>query len=151
MTYFADHVKRWSHDTMNRDLRDDHLTPRLVWENVQQENQLSPNGYLVFDDTVLDKNFSCQIDLVRRQYRGNANAIINSIGLVNCVDMNPDMLRFWEIDDRIDDPDGDGKSKLQHVQDMFAACRLSSPFALSGRADGYVVCHQFVSASCKMP
>ena len=90
MTYFADHVKRWSHDTINRYLRGDHLTPRLVWENVQHEIQLSAHGYLVFDDTVRDKNFSFQMDLVRRQYSGNAKAIIKGIGLVNCVYVNPD-------------------------------------------------------------
>lgn len=118
ITYFADHVKRWSHDTITRYLRGDRITPRLVWENVQPDLQLSPNGYLVFDDTVLDKNFSCQIDLVRRQYSGNAKAMIKGIGLVNCVYVNPDIDRFWEIDYRLYHPDGDGKSKLQHVQDM---------------------------------
>lgn len=57
MTYFADHVKRWSHDTIHRYLRNDHLTPRLVWENGQHDIPLSPHGYLVFDAPVLDKNF----------------------------------------------------------------------------------------------
>jgi hypothetical protein len=32
--------------------------------------------------------------------------------------VNPEIDRFWIIDYRIYHPDGDGKSKLQHVQDM---------------------------------
>jgi hypothetical protein len=42
-------------------------------------------GYLVFDATVLDKNYSSAIELVRRQYSGNAHAVIKGIGVVTCV------------------------------------------------------------------
>jgi hypothetical protein len=72
----------------------------------------------VFDDTVVDKRHSYQIELVRRQYSGNAKRVIKGIGVVTCVYVNPELDRFWIIDYRIYHPDGDGKSKLQHVQDM---------------------------------
>lgn len=75
---------------------------------------------MLFDDTVLDKNFSFAIDLVRRQYSGNAKAVIKGIGVVTCVYVNPALDRFWLIDYRIYDPDGDGKSKLDHVREMLA-------------------------------
>ena len=55
LTYFADHAKRWSHDTINRYLSDEKITPRLVWDNVKTEVVQDRDGYLVFDDTVLDK------------------------------------------------------------------------------------------------
>ena len=42
-------------------------------------------GYLVFDDTVIDKDFSQRIELVRRQYSGNAPGLIKGIGVVTCV------------------------------------------------------------------
>ncbi|MBQ32001.1 MAG: transposase, partial [Deltaproteobacteria bacterium] len=45
----------------------------------------SEAGYVVFDDTVLDKSHSKHIDLVRRQYSGNAKSVIRGIGVVNCV------------------------------------------------------------------
>jgi len=77
---------------------------------------------VVFDDTVADKNFSHKIELVRRQYSGNAHGVIKGIGIVTCVYVNPDLDQFWIIDYRIYDPDGDGKTKLEHVQDMLLNC-----------------------------
>jgi len=76
LTNFADHCERFSHDAINRYLRGDRIIPRLVWENVAEQVVATPQGYLVFDDTVLDKNASFAIELVRRQYSGNAKALI---------------------------------------------------------------------------
>jgi hypothetical protein len=118
LTYFADHVDEWSHDMISLYLRGDRIPPRLVWENVQPDVVLSSQGSVVFDDTVVDKQYSSQIELVRRQYSGNAKRVIKGIGVVTCVHVNPEIDRFWMIDERIYHPDGDGKSKLQHAQDM---------------------------------
>ena len=84
LTYFADHVDQWSHDVINRYLRGDRITPRLVWDNVQSDMVFSLQGYVVFDDTVVDKRHSDQIELVRRQYRGNDKRVIKGIGVVTC-------------------------------------------------------------------
>lgn len=81
---------------------------------------LTEQGYVIFDDTVLDKNYSAAIELVRRQYSGNAHAVIKGIGVVTCVCVNPDTDQFWLIDYRSYDPDGDGKTKLDHVREMLA-------------------------------
>ena len=78
----------------------------------------TPRGYVLFDDTVLDKNTSFAIALVRRQYSGNAKAVIKGIGVVTCVSVNPALDQFWRIDYRIDDPDGEGNSQLDHVREM---------------------------------
>jgi hypothetical protein len=118
LTYFADHSQKYSHDAINRLLAQDRMTPRLVWENVRSEVRQVTNGYLVFDDTVIDKSYSRQIELVRRQYSGNAHGVIRGIGVVTCVYVNPESEEYWLIDYRIFDPDGDGKSKLDHVHEM---------------------------------
>ena len=118
LTHFADHTEQFSHDAINRRLANDQLTPRVVWDNVQADLERSADAYIVFDDTVVDKNYSHQIELVRRQYSGNAHAVIKGIGVVTCVYVNPSSGRFWIIDYRLYDPDGDGKSKLAHVHDM---------------------------------
>jgi hypothetical protein len=118
LTNFADHVKDMSHDAINRYLRGERLTGGILWQNVREQMVLSDNGFIVFDDTVADKNFSHKIELVRRQYSGNAHGLIKGIGIVNCVYVNPETEQFWVIDYRIYDPDGDGKSKLDHVEDM---------------------------------
>ena len=64
----------------------------------------TPRGYVLFDDTVLDKNTSFAIELVRRQYSGNAKAVIKGIGVVTCVYVHPALDQFWLIDYRIYDP-----------------------------------------------
>jgi hypothetical protein len=118
LTHFAEHAQGISHDAMNRHLRRDHATGSALWNQVRTEIVHSPNAYLVFDDTVLDKNYSHRIELARHQYSGNEHKVVKGIGVVNCVYVNPDMNAYWPIDFRVYDPDGDGKSKLDHVQDM---------------------------------
>lgn len=118
LTHFADHVEGMSHDSINRFLRHEQMTPRLVWDSVRSQIEPHVEGCIVFDDSVTDKNFSHKIELVRRQYSGNAHGVIKGIGIVNCVYVNPQSGEYWIIDYRIYDPDRDGKSKLDHVRDM---------------------------------
>lgn len=118
LTNLADHLGTESHDTINRYLSREKLTPRLLWDNVKVLIQSSENAYVIFDDTVLNKRYAKQIELTRRQYSGNEHRVICGIGLVNCVYANPDTEQFWVIDYRIYDPCGDGKTKLDHVVDM---------------------------------
>jgi len=120
LTNFAEHSEKFSHDQINRYLRGKKITPRLVWENVSNQVIQTENGYLIFDDTVVDKNYSNSIELVRRQYSGNAHGVIKRIGVVTCVYVNPELDEFWVIDYRIYDPEGDGKTKLEHLQEMLS-------------------------------
>jgi len=119
LTNFADHSLKFSHDQLNRHLRDDKLTPRLVWEQAKEQLVTSPAGYLIFDDTVADKNYSRSIELVRRQYSGNTHSVIRGIGIVTLIYVNPELNQFWLIDYRIFAPDEDGKTKLDHAKEMF--------------------------------
>lgn len=118
ITNFANHTEKIGHDSINRYLGREKLTPRLVWELVKTDVVPSPNGFVIFDDTVADKNFSRDIEGVRSQYSGNAHGIIRGIGIVNCVYLNPELEQYWIIDYRIFDPDRDGKTKLDHVSEM---------------------------------
>jgi hypothetical protein len=96
---------------------------------------------VLFDDTVLDKNYAFALELGRSQCSGNAKAVIKGIGVVTCVYVNPETDQFWLIDYRIYDPEGDGKSKLDHARDAHQ-CRLSEATTLAGSAAGHVVCHE---------
>jgi hypothetical protein len=120
LTNFADHSEHLSHDAVNRYLRGERITPRLIWDNVRAQVVMAERGYVIFDDTVLDKNYSHAIELVRRQYSGNAHGVIKGIGVVTCVYVNPDADQFWLIDYRIYDPEGDGHTKLDHVREMLS-------------------------------
>ncbi len=122
LTNFAEHTEAFGHDMINRYLAGDKITPHLVWENVKGQVVQNADGYIVFDDTVVDKNYSHEIELVRRQYSGNAHGVIKGIGVVTCVYVNPATDQFWIIDYRIYDPDGDGKTKLDHLHEMLANC-----------------------------
>jgi DDE superfamily endonuclease len=118
MTNFADHIQGSSHDAVKRYLEVDKLTANQVWEHAQRDIVVSPRGCIVFDDTILDKGHSHSIELVRRQYSGNAHGIIKGIGLVNCLYVNPDTGEYWPIDNRLFAPEQDGKTKLDHVREM---------------------------------
>ena len=122
LTNFAEHSEKFSHDALNRYLQGEKLSPKLTWETVQNQVVQTSKGFVVFDDTVANKNFSQEIELVRHQYSGNAHRVIKGIGIVTCVYVNPDLDQFWIIDYRIYDPDGDGKTKLDHVQEMLLNC-----------------------------
>jgi len=119
LTNMADHVENLSHDRINRYLRNEKLSPKLVWEHIKDDIIESDNGYLLFDDTVIDKNYSFEVENARYQYSGNAHGVIKGIGVVTCIYVNPEIEQFWIIDYRIFDPDVDGKSKLDHLTDMF--------------------------------
>lgn len=122
-TYFAEHVEGLSHDSAHRFLRDERLTPRLLWEQVKPLLVQSSYAYVIFDDTVLDKRHSRAIGMVRRQYSGNAHGIIKGIGVVNCLYLDPVNQQFWLLDFRVFDPQADGKTKLDHVQDMLRSLK----------------------------
>ena len=77
-------------------------------------------GYIIFDDTVIDKRHAKNIELAKPQYSGNAKHVINGISVVTCVYVNPTLDRFWIIDYRIYDQNTDGKSKLDHVKEMLS-------------------------------
>lgn len=132
LTYYADHhPESITHDRINRYLRRDKLTPALVWEQVKEDIILSDKGYLIFDDTILDKNHSHAIELVSKQYSGNAHGLIKGIGVVTCVYVNPDTEQYWVIDYRIYDKHSDGKSKLDHLTDMLEHSVYNKQLAFS--------------------
>jgi len=118
ITHFADHSEQFSHDAITRYMAGEHLPPRLVWENVRGQIVTSPNGFIIFDDMVLDKDHSETIELVRQQWSGNAKQVIRGIGVVTCVYVNPDTDQFWIIDYRLFAPETDNKSKLDHMREM---------------------------------
>jgi hypothetical protein len=121
LTNMADHLQKWSHDTINRYLKGEKLTPRLLFEQVQPLLEPDPEAYLIFDDTVLEKSFGPSIELTRKQWSANDKSVIRGIGVVSCVYVNPTTEHFWVIDYRIFDQDADGKTKLDHVREMLSS------------------------------
>jgi len=131
LTYFADHSAKYTHDMINRYLGRADLKPSLLWKSVKDDIQQHEDGYVLFDDTVLDKNYSFKIEAVRRQWSGNAGQIIKGIGVITCVYVNPALNRFWIIDYRIYNPEVDGKGKPDHVSEMLANVLAHKKLAFS--------------------
>lgn len=117
-TYFADHTEKWSHDQLNRLLREERISARDLWASVKHDIEFDRDGYLLFDDTVISKPYAREIEAVRRQWSGSEKRVIEGIGIVTCVYVNPKTEAYWIIDYRIYDIDRDGKTKLQHLLDM---------------------------------
>ena len=117
-TYFAKIVEGLEHDSVWRHLNGAKLPNKVIWERVRKDIIYSSKGYLLFDDSVLDKSGSKKIELARWQYSGTAHATVMGVGIVNCVYYNPELDRYWVMDARIYQPDEDGKKKYKHLQDM---------------------------------
>ncbi len=97
LTNLAEHLKSFSHDTINRYLKAEKLSPRLLFEQVKPMLELDSQAYLIFElDTVLDKSFGPKIEVVRKQCSGNKKGVIRAIGVVSCVYyVNPETECFW--------------------------------------------------------
>jgi hypothetical protein len=84
----AEHVEGLDHNSVYRYLKHEKLTPRLVWEHAQETLVMSKEGCIIFDDTVADKDYSFEIEGVRKQYSGNAHGLVKGIGIVTFVYYN---------------------------------------------------------------
>ena len=114
-TYFSEIVEKLEHDSVYRFLKNSKLTPAILKEKISDVIEYSPNGRILFDDSVIDKSHSKKIECATRQYSGNAHHVVMGIGVVTCVYYNPDNEKFYPLDYRIFDKKRDGKT---HVSDM---------------------------------
>ena len=119
-TYFADHTQKWSHDQLNRLLRQERISAGDLWRSVKNDIDFHSDGYLLFDDTVVSKPYAKAIQPVRRQWSGSEKRVVEGIGIVTCVYVTPKTHTYWIIDYRIYDVDRDGKTKLEHLLDMLS-------------------------------
>ena len=103
---------------MTRKGKDQDKNRGSVAERIKEDVIVSPNGYLVFDDTVLNKRNTKKIEIARSQYSGAIGGVTTGIGVVSLVYYNPDINKFWVIDYRIFSPDHDGASKIYHLLNM---------------------------------
>jgi hypothetical protein len=117
----ADHLEDVSHDAVSDFLQRDKLTARHLWELARQLIKDSANSYLIVDDSVQEKRFSKNIELVKLQYSGNEHGLVRGIGIVNLV--HSDGTDFYPIDYRIYAPESDGKTKNDHFGEMLTRAK----------------------------
>ena len=114
LTHFADHCEAFSHDQI-KPLSRRQSPPPAVCLGKRQIAFRAGHPMDTFSlMTPFWKNaMAKEIAIAHRQYSGNAGGIINGIGIVTCVYVNPELDRFWVIDYRIYDPRGDGKNQVR--------------------------------------
>lgn len=129
-TYFGDHTEKWSHDQLNRFLRNENIPSSELWQSVQDDIEYDDEGYIVFDDFVLSKPHAKEIEALRSQWSGSEKKVVVGIGIVTCLYVNPKTQAYWIIDYRIFDKDHDGKTKIDHLLEMLhnAASKKRIPF-----------------------
>lgn len=110
-----------AHDAPTRLLARERLTPRILWKNVRAYVDLE-DGYLIADDTVLDKMRSENNPLVKWQYSGTHHRVIKGIGLESFIWTNDDSAHI-PTDYRLYAKETDGKTKNQHFRDMLATAK----------------------------
>jgi len=71
-----------SHDTISKWLREKEPAVQNIWNYAKGMVQ-KETGYLVVDDSVLDKSFSRKNELTAYHYSGNEHALVNGIDIVN--------------------------------------------------------------------
>lgn len=114
----SENVDGLDENSVYRFLKQHEFSPKYLWEKVKELIVMSPDGRIIFDDSVLNKEHSFNIEGVRRQYSGREHGIVKGIGVVNCLYYNPELCRSWIVDFRIFDPERDDKSKIDHVHEM---------------------------------
>ncbi len=110
-----------SHDSVSKWLRDEDFTPQDLWPQVKDMVE-KEKGYLIVDDSVLDKRFSRHNELVGRHWSGNEHHIICGIDLVTLLWTDGD--ECIPVDYRIYQSEKSGeKTKNDHFRDMLATAQ----------------------------
>jgi putative transposase len=110
-----DGVNGPSHDAFTRLLRRQPPDTDALWNEVKSIIQ-HQNGFLVIDDTILDKPYAKNMSLVYHQWSGKHHMVVNGIGIITL--LWTDGHAIIPIDFRVYDIDVDGKTKNDHFLDM---------------------------------
>lgn len=114
-------IKNMAHDSLTKMLSGEKLTPSILWKNVKGQVDMN-SGFLIVDDSVLDKPRSEEVDLVHWQYSGAHHQVVKGIGLESLI-WSDDTDYHIPIDFRVYDKDTDGKTKNEHFRDMISLAK----------------------------
>lgn len=103
------------HDCVSRWLSKSDSTPSELWNQVKKLIDIT-TGYLVGDDTLLNKQYSRVNELAKKQYSGNEHKLINGICLVNLLWTKGE--EYVPVDYRIYKKEFDDRTKNDHFQDL---------------------------------
>lgn len=113
--------KPLSHDSLSKWLREVDFMSKDLWPDVINMVERE-KGYLIVDDSVLDKRFSRNNELVGRHWSGNEHRLISGIDLVSLLwthgeECIPTDYRIYQSEEKKD------KTKNDHLRDMLTTAK----------------------------
>jgi putative transposase len=109
-----------AHDAINRLLYRLQSDPHELWQEARTQVKLN-RGMLVVDDSMLDKPYARQMELVHRQWSGKHRRVVCGICLVTLLWTDGD--RHVPLDWRVDDKPRDLATKNDHFRAMRQAAQ----------------------------
>jgi len=106
-----------AHDSVSRWLNKSNFRPSDLWSDVKDVVKID-TGYLIADDSVLDKKYSRCNELAKKQYSGNTHGLVNGICLVNLLWTGSFGEEYIPVDYRVYKKEFDDKTKNDHLQDL---------------------------------
>ncbi len=112
---------RLSHDRVSKWLAEEEFDSKNLWPRVREMIERE-TGYLIVDDSVLDKRFSRNNELVGRHWSGNEQRLICGIDLVNLLWTNgeecvPCDYRIYQSEEK------KVKTKNEHCRDLLTTAK----------------------------
>ena len=104
-----------AHDSVNRFLERQSSDTEALWQESLPMIE-KDQGFLIIDDTTLDKPYSNQVDLVSYHWSGKHHRVVKGISLVTLV--WTDGTSIIPVDFRVYDREHDKKTKNDHFQEM---------------------------------
>ena len=109
-----------AHDAYTRLLGRLEPNPEEWWLEVENLVKLD-SGYLVADDSTLDKPYGPHIELVTRHWSGKHRAVVEGINLITLLWTDGDI--SIPVDCCVFDQESDGLSKNDHLRQMLETAR----------------------------
>ena len=109
-----------AHDAHPRRLGRLEPEPEILWEEVENLVQLD-SGYLVVDDTTIDKPYGPHIELVTPHWSGQHRAVVEGLNLITLVWTDGDL--SIPVDWPVFNQEKDGKSQNDHLRQMLETAR----------------------------
>ena len=104
-----------THDSVSRWLSHQQYDGINIWDSASRLVDIT-RGYLICDDSVLDKRFSRKNEITHCHYSGNVHGLVTGIDMVNMLWSSGE--EYIPVDYRIYDKPSDGKTKNDHFLSM---------------------------------
>lgn len=105
-----------AHDSVSRWLANSEFDNTQLFKEAEKQIGNKKSGYLIADDTLINKQYSRKNELAKVQYSGTKHGLVNGICLVNL--LWSDKEKYLPVDYKIYDKASDKFTKNDHFRNM---------------------------------